>query len=77
VPAEPAETAKTVSVQSTLKKPDHEDLPAEDDEDVQKGYGEYLEHIEETDLKLKEGTQAYWDWLEWHKWDRKPWVKKS
>jgi hypothetical protein len=47
------------------------------DENVQEGYGEYLESIEETDPKPKEGTQAYWDWFERHKWDRKPWVKKS
>jgi hypothetical protein len=61
VPAEPAKTAKTISVQSILKKPDHEDLPAKDDEDVQEGYGEYLNRIEETDSKPKEGTQTYWD----------------
>jgi hypothetical protein len=61
VPAKPAETAKD----------------DQEDEDVQEGYGEYLERIEEIDPKPKEGTQAYWDWVERHKWDRKPWVKKS
>jgi hypothetical protein len=55
MPAELAETAKTVSVQSTSKKPDYKDLPTKDDEDVQKGYGEYLECIKETDPKPKKG----------------------
>jgi hypothetical protein len=34
IPAEPAETFKTVSVQSASKKPDYEDLPAKDDKNV-------------------------------------------
>jgi hypothetical protein len=55
-------------------KDDRED---QKDEDVQEGYGEYLERIEEIDPKPKEGTQAYWDWFKRHKWDRKLWVKKS
>jgi hypothetical protein len=67
--AESAETAKTVLAQSIPKKPDHEDLPAKNDEDVQEGYGEYLNHIEETNPKSKKGTQAYWDWFERHRWD--------
>jgi hypothetical protein len=75
--AEPAKTAKTILVQSVPEKPDHENLPAKNNEVIQEGYGEYLEHIEETDSKPKEGTQAYWDWFERHKWDRKSWVKKS
>jgi hypothetical protein len=70
VPAKPAETAKD-------DWKDQEDRKDQEDEDVQEGYGEYLERIEEIDPKPKEGTQAYWNWFERHKWDRKPWVKKS
>ena len=29
------------------------------------------------DPQPKEGTQAYWNWLERHRWDNKPWVKKT
>ncbi|PKK60744.1 hypothetical protein RhiirC2_792880 [Rhizophagus irregularis] len=34
-------------------------------------------NIIDQDPQPKEGTQAYWNWLKRHRWDNKPWVKKT